>query len=194
MHSIFEIDEKYRSLLGQAEAEVLMPLMQPCAFDKNAALIPAGQRVKDVFYIRKGIVRLFMPDERGKEVNTHIAWDGMFITSLFSFLNDKISDECVVTVTPCELLRINFDKLLLLYDQYPKIERLARYLVEEAFCCLACRGRMLQTMTARERYQHFMDTTPKEVFFNIPLQEIASFLGIAPGSLSRIRNGFLHTC
>lgn len=194
MDQLLPIHHKYSNLLGEEELRQLATLMKYKTASKNEVLIPVGKTVKDVFYIKKGIVRLALPDESGKEVNTHIAWEGMFISSYYSLINNKLSDESVIAITECELLHFPYEELATLFDPFPKIERLARILAEEAFVCLAERGRMLQTMTASERYYHLMKTIPAEIFLNIPLQEIASYLGIAPGSLSRIRNEFLHIC
>ena len=194
MEQAFSIHHKYLNQLGEEELKQLASLMKYKSAGKNEVLIPAGKAVKYVFYVKKGIVRLSFPDKGGKEVNTHLAWDGMFISSYYSLINNRISDESVITITPCELLQFPYEGLVALFDPYPKVERLARILAEEAFVCLAERVRMLQTMAASERYHHLMKTIPAEVFLNIPLQEIASFLGIAPGSLSRIRNEFLHIC
>ena len=194
MAQAFPVHHKYLSQLGEEELEQLALLMKYKTAAKNEVLIAAGKAVKDVYYVKKGIVRLSLPDEKGKEVNIHLAWDGMFISSYYSLINNQISDESVIAITPCELLQFPYEGLAALFDPYPKVERLARILAEEAFVCLAERVRMLQTMTATERYLHLMKSIPAEVFLQIPLKEIASFLGIAPGSLSRIRNEFLHIC
>lgn len=190
----FPIPEKYLNYLGDEEVKQLALLMKYRSAAKNEMLIQAEKPVKDVFYIHKGIVRLFMYDENGQEINTHLAWDGMFITSYYSLINNKLSDESLIALTPCELYHFSYDQLAALFDLYPKVERLGRILAEEAFSCLAERGRMLQTMTAKERYLHLMKSIPAEIFLHIPMQDIASFLGIAPGSLSRIRSEFLHIC
>ncbi len=194
MHAHLPVNHKYLSNLGEEELHQLFSILSSRIVAKNEVLIPAGKFVKDVFYIKKGIVRLFLPDQNGKEINTHLAWDGMFITSYYSLIHKKPSDESVVAVTPCELYHFNYASFSALFDPFPKVERLGRILAEEAFSCLAERGRMLQTMTAKERYLYLMQTIPPEIFLHIPMQDIASYLGIAPGSLSRIRSEFLHIC
>lgn len=194
MQPSIPIDQKYLSYLGSEEITMLMSIMKYRKVAKNEIFIDQGKPVKDVYYIQKGIVRLFLPDESGREINTHLAWDGMFITSYYSLIKNKLSDESVMAVTPCDLFHFRYDSLVALFDSYPKVERLGRILAEEAFSCLAERGRMLQMMTAKERYLHLIKTIPLEIFRNIPMQDIASYLGIAPGSLSRIRNEFLHIC
>lgn len=180
--------------MGEEELHQLSSIMKDKSAAKNEVLVRADKPVKDVYYIHKGIVRLNMADERGRDFNTHLAWDGMFITSYYSLIKNQLSDESVTAVTPCELYHFQYSQLAALFDPYPKVERLGRILAEEAFSCLAERGRMLQTMTAKERYLHLMEKIPIEIFRNIPMQDIASYLGIAPGSLSRIRNESLHIC
>lgn len=194
MELLLPIDDKYLKYLGQEEIHHLISMMKFRKANKNEVLIPPQKPVKHLFYIQKGIVRLFLPDESGREINTHLAWDGMFITSYYSLIKDQLSDESVVAVTECELYQFSHNSLISLTEAYPKVERLRRFLAEEAFSCLAERGRMLQILSAKERYLYFMKNTPPDVLLQIPLQEIASFLGIAPGSLSRIRNEFLHNC
>lgn len=194
MQPSFPIHQKYLSHLGEEEIDQLSSIMQYRTAAKNDILIHAGRPVKDVYYIQKGLVRLFMPDESGSEINTHLAWDGMFITSYYSLINNKLSDEAVAAITACELFHFTYESLAAFFDHYPKMERLGRILAEEAFSCNSERGRMLQTMTAKERYVHLTKIIPTEIFRNIPMQDIASYLGIAPGSLSRIRNELLHIC
>lgn len=192
MQAVFPVQHKFLQLLGEEEISRLSALMDFRFAQKNEVLIPVGKPVKDVFYIKKGIVRSFLPDESGREINIHLAWEGMFVTSFYSRINNRHSDESVVAITPCELYHFTYDGLASLFDPYPKVERLARLLAEEAFSCLGDRVRFLQTLSAKERYLQLMGTIPAHIFLNIPLQELASYLGIAPGSLSRIRNEFLH--
>lgn len=194
MESFFLKQPKYRNHLGEEEMKQLASIVQFRTAGKNEVLVPCGKPVKEVFYIQKGFVRLMMPDENGKEINTHLAWDGMFITSYYSLINQQVSDESVVTITDCALYHVRYEQMEALYDSFPRLERLGRIIAEEAISCLAERGCMLQSMTAKERYLHQMNTMPPEIFLTIPLQDIASYLGIAPGSLSRIRNEILHIC
>ncbi|MFN3402556.1 MAG: Crp/Fnr family transcriptional regulator [Cytophagaceae bacterium] len=182
----------YLSFLNDEDVQVISSLISYKQVKKNTILISRDKPVNDVYYVQKGIVRLFMVNQEGEEINTHFAWNGMFITSFYSLINNKPSDEAVIAITDCELYHFRYQDLAALFDKHPKIERLGRILSEEAFCCLAERSRMLQTLTAGERYLHMMENTPKEFFLQISLQDIASYLGIAPGSLSRIRNEFLH--
>ncbi|MFN6944671.1 MAG: Crp/Fnr family transcriptional regulator [Cytophagaceae bacterium] len=193
MHAI-PINQKYLSHLGPEEMELIFSVAEHREVKKSEVIIHAHKPVKDVFYIHKGIVRLFMLDENGREVNTHIAWEGMFITSFYSLINNKPSDESVIAVNDCELFHFPYEFLSGMFDRFPKVERLGRILAEEAFSCQFERVRMMQTMTAKKRYQYLMESIPKEIFMQISMQDIASYLGIAPGSLSRIRNEFLHIC
>ncbi|WMJ74174.1 Crp/Fnr family transcriptional regulator [Cytophagaceae bacterium ABcell3] len=190
MQASLPIQSKYLNFLGPEEKELLFAQAAQLHAKKGDAIIVPGKPVKDVFYIQKGIVRLYMTDEGGREINTHLAWEGMFITSLYSLINNKPSDESLMAVTDCELLHFPYSFISSMFDRYPKVERLAKMLVEEAFSCQFERIRMMQAMTAKKRYSHLMESMPNEVFLKVPMQDIASYLGIAPGSLSRIRNEF----
>ena len=194
MEPPFPIPEKYLSHLGDEELSELSSILQFRRVLKNKVLIEAGKPVKDVYLVKEGVLKSIIVDEKGREVNTHMAWNGMFITAYYSLINRKPADESVVSITNSELFFFSYKKFSSLFDKYPKIERLGRINAEEAFSCYADRGRMLLTMTAKERYSHFMQTTPSQIFQHIPMQDIASYLGIAPGSLSRIRNELLHIC
>lgn len=111
MQPSFPIHQKYLSHLGEEEIDQLSSIMQYRTAAKNEILIHAGRHVKDVYYIQKGLVRLFMLDESGSEINTHLAWDGMFITSYYSLINNKLSDEAVAAITACELFHFTYVRM-----------------------------------------------------------------------------------
>jgi hypothetical protein len=74
-----------------------------------------------------------------------------------------------------------------LYIRIPKLERLGRILIEQTFLKIAQQSMDLQVLTARERYESLLCNYP-EIFQKVPLYHIANYLGIAPKSLSLIRN------
>jgi CRP-like cAMP-binding protein len=186
--------ERLNAGLGPEELAFLATIVKEEFVPKDKILVDLNVAVKEVFFIEKGIVRLFYLNEKGEEMNTHFAWDGMLITSYYSLLKQQPSDECLKTLTDCHLFRAPYSAFVESFDRFPRIERMTRVAAEQSFLCTAERSRYLQTLVARDRYEKFLKSTPLHIFQQMPLLHIASYLGIAPGSLSRIRNEFLHIC
>ncbi|MBN2660313.1 MAG: Crp/Fnr family transcriptional regulator, partial [Tannerellaceae bacterium] len=86
-----------------------------------------------------------------------------------------------------DLLVIKQKDLLDLYDRIPKLEKLGRLLMEHAYVKLVQLSIDLQTLSATDRYLKLLGDYP-EIINKVPLYHIANYLGIAPKSLSRIRN------
>jgi CRP-like cAMP-binding protein len=82
---------------------------------------------------------------------------------------------------------LSFQNLTELYNESSKFEKLGRILAEKNYLCVLDRTLTMQTKTAKEKYLDFLDNYDPKIVQRVPQHQIASFLGIAPESLSRIR-------
>lgn len=141
-------------------------------------------------FIEKGIVLYYKIADIG-QVICDFAKEGEWITQYESFVNQDLSPISIKTIEPTEILVISFDKLQQLYEEVPTVMLLARKIIEKAFFSSLSRNDELQNLRANERYIKFAQDNP-ELVQRIPQYYIASYLGVAPQSLSRIRKKFIY--
>jgi CRP-like cAMP-binding protein len=138
-----------------------------------------------VYFIEKGIIRYFQI-EGGEEVTGQFFFEGGWYTDLESFLSNSCSRQTAQAIEGSSLLYISKSNLGKLYTAVPKFERFGRLMAEQAFIGLRKKTDNLTLLNAKERYLNLLKQRPK-VIERIPQHYIASYLGIKPQSLSRIR-------
>jgi CRP-like cAMP-binding protein len=153
---------------------------------KKFQLVKEGEISREIYYIKKGIVRYFY-NKDGEEITGFIFTENLFASSYESFLRQTPSIQVLETVEDCELLVINFESLQKLYADVPKINVLTRVIAEQRFLNAQQILSSFILDTPEERYLKFSIRYP-EILQRVPQHIIASFLGITPVSLSRIRN------
>lgn len=163
-----------------------MQYFEPVLYSKNRILEEEGKIPAYLYFVVSGFVRLFHYNDRGDEITTHINCPPGFITSFTNFTNQSKSDENLECITACELLRISKTNLSLLIQQSPALKDFSFLVFQQSLSYNEKRSRDLATLNAEERYLKLMGDHP-EVLHNVPMQYIASFLGMNPKSLSRIR-------
>lgn len=159
---------------------------KPLWVTRDTMLELAGKVPVNHNFIVSGFMRKFYVNDKGEEVTVDLNNGPRFFTSYFPFVNQTISNEYLHCITDCELLRItkadadSSSETSITQKDYTI--RLFQQIQEED------RQRMndLATLTAEQRYVKLMKDCP-EIIKNVPLKYIASFLGIKPESLSRIR-------
>ncbi|MNR08171.1 DNA-binding transcriptional dual regulator Crp [compost metagenome] len=155
-------------------------------FDAKMNLSTIGKISNKIFFIIEGLARVYYLKD-GKEITTYLSCDEGFIASYSSFINQSASFENIQCIEDCEVLSISFEKMQYLYTQIPNWERVGRILAEQNYLCMADRVLKLQMIPAKEKYLTFLASAPAKIIQRTPLIYIASFLGITPESLSRIR-------
>ena len=161
--------------------------LEKLSLKKNSNFLSEGQVCNSIAFIHSGLLIYFKSLDNGNEITTDFAFEGEWVTDNYSRLNQTPSLMNIKAIEASELYIINNEKLTELYIEIPKLERLGRILIETAFVKIAQLSIDLQSLSAKERYIKMLDRYPA-VFQNIPLHHIANYLGIAPKSLSRIRN------
>lgn len=165
-------------------------LFEPILIPKNKILEEANKVPQYLYYIVSGYMRLFYYNDCGDEVTTHINCPHGFFTSFTEFVNKTKASTNVETITECKLLRItrsDYDTLMsksLFWKDY------GMFVLQESVTYNEERSKDLATLSAEQRYIKLIKFHP-EVILNVPLQYIASFLGIKPESLSRIRRNVI---
>lgn len=161
-------------------------LFESSIVPKNKLLEQNGRIPQYLYYIVSGYMRLFYCDENGDEVTTHINCPHGFFTSFSEFVNQENALANVQTITECKLLKINRANYEILINESPFWKNYAMHVLHESITYNEQRSKKLATLTAEQRYKDLIKNHP-DIILNVPLQYIASFLGIKPESLSRIR-------
>ena len=137
------------------------------------------------YFIESGIIRYYQIKD-GEEITGGFFSEGSGYTDLDSFLSNSFSKQTAQAIECSSLLFITKLDLEKLYQEVPKFERIARILTEEAFMGLRKKADNFILLDAKERYLDLLKNRP-ELTRRIPQHYIASYLGIKPQSLSRIR-------
>lgn len=152
---------------------------------KGDFICQEGQVCNEVAFIESGLMRSYY-NLKGKEVTRFVLMKNNFITALASFISQKPTAENLQAIKDCELFVISYDDIQHLYGEYLKWQELGRLVVEKSHLQLERRVFELISMTAAERYRSIAKDQP-DIIDNVPLQYIASIIGVKPETLSRIR-------
>ena len=172
--------------LTDSDIEFCKPFFELCSVPKNSIVEEENRVPKHLYFIIKGFMRLFYYDSNGDEITTHIVSPNQFITSFTNFIHETKSNENLECVTNCELYKIERSKLVYLIEKNETFKKLSLVIFEQSVATTQIRANDFATLTAELRYKKLIDNQP-EIIQHVPIQYIASYLGIKPQSLSRIR-------
>lgn len=171
--------------LGKGEQDIFVSKLKLKEYKKKELILQEGDICKYAYFINSGCLRYYY--NVGDQENTaQFFFENGWYTDYDSFLTGKPTQQNIETLEKTELLLLSAKDLQQLYIDIPKFERFGRLMAENAFLGIRQRSEMLENQTAEERYLTLMKERPK-VFERIPQHYIASYLGIKPPSLSRIR-------
>lgn len=173
--------------LNNEEKQLVTDLFKPRLYRKRQYVLQEGDVCNQFNFIVRGCLRMYKVDAKG---NTHIlqfAAENWWLSDIGSFHELQPSELNIDALEDTMVLQISHANLLLLYTKAPKFDRIFRVLIENSFVSL--QKRLLQNIssTAEERYVAFQDNYT-HLTNRLPQTQIASFLGITPEFLSRLRN------
>lgn len=152
---------------------------------KNFMLVREGQVARELYFINKGLLRLYY-QKGGEYITGYIFRENLFASSYDSFLQRSPSIQFLDTLEDCELLSVTKEKMDELYEQVPRINILTRKIAEQRFINAQKILSSFLLDTPEERYLKFVEKNG-DLLLRVPHHIIASYLGITPVSLSRIR-------
>lgn len=172
--------------LSDKEKAYFLSLLVPKKLRRRQYHVQAGELCRYEAYVLKGILRQYYIDDSGTEHTISFAMEDWWISDMYGFITGNPSLTNIEAIEECELILIeknNFEKLLL---DIPQFERFFRIKLQRAF--VAHQRRIIENMSmpALQRYLHFVEQYPS-LEQRVPQKLIASYLGITPESLSRVR-------
>ena len=152
---------------------------------KGFRLTETGKVESNVFFLSEGIARVYLPVD-GKEVTFWIGAEGSTLMSMKSFVNDEKGYETIELMEDSVLYMLERGQLYRLFEEDIHIANWGRKFAEKELLKTEERLIPLLFTTASERYRKLLRDNP-ELLLRLPLECLASYLGITPVSLSRIR-------
>lgn len=152
---------------------------------KGDFLTRQGEICRQVSFINKGLIRVFYLVD-GKEICTGFVGENEYISAYASFLVQQPSPENIDALEDCECVNLSFDNIQSLYKSHPVFETFGRMIAEKLFMMISSQTTLLLTMTPEERYRAVIQYQPF-IIQRVPQYMIASFIGITPEHLSRLR-------
>lgn len=153
---------------------------------KGAYFVKSGQYCEKLSFVRSGFIRVFANGNQ-KEITQWISTKGYFITDLYSFNFKQRARWNIQALTDCELYTIDKENYALLNNLVPHWPEMEKQFIAGCFVQLEDRVFSHLSLSAEERYNKLFESN-KELFNHVPLQYLASMLGMSPETFSRIRN------
>jgi CRP-like cAMP-binding protein len=156
------------------------------SFSKNKFLLKENQINKQTYFLEAGYIRSYIFDKDGQEVTTNIYSAPCFVNDFISFFKQQPARENFQALTECNGWTMTFENVEKEFHSSPEFREFGRLLVLRSYELL--KERMLEMVkdTAENRYLKLLSNHP-DIFQNVSLKIIASYLGITDTSLSRIR-------
>lgn len=179
------------NILTDIEIDDFIQLLTYKLLKKSAYFIREGETCKQVAFILSGSLRTYYISEKGEEITYCITFSNNFMTAYSSYLTAEPTQENIQAITTTELLIVQKDKLEALAQQNLNWIYFLKTIAEQQYIELEKRIFQLQKTDAAKRYADLMKNQP-EYIQKIPLQYLASYLGITQRHLSRIRKEFIY--
>ncbi len=176
---------KWSAITKEEEATILSAFV-PVTIKKRKDLLVSGQTCNYLYFITQGCLRSFYINSKGIEHIYQIRMDNSWISDLESFFSQSPAKYNIEAIEDSNMLRISHEQFEQLLIKIPRLERYFRILFQKAYINALNRLNATMWETAMDRYNEMLKENP-EIFQRVPLVYIASYLGITPESLSRIR-------
>lgn len=178
--------------VSPAEEQFIMERFSGLSVPAKSHLSREGEVAKEVYFVVKGCVRVYIPTEDGKDITCYFAAEGEFASNYESFVSGKPSDYAVQALEDCELLAIDRMGMQELYTHTTNGERIGRLIAEYLFVETMNRLTSFYKETPEDRYRQFMQERP-HLIHRLPQHYIAEYIGVRPQSLSRIKRRALES-
>ncbi len=175
--------------MSQAKAMQVAERFEPVRFERNAYVLEAGKVCNESHFIENGIIRSYTYDVEGNEVTTAFYSKNSFTNDLLSFFKRSPAREYLQAVTECNTWYITYEDMQASFHAIPEFREFGRLNIVNQYSTLKERMLSMLQETAEQRYNNLIHSSP-DIFQNVPLKYIASYLGITDTSLSRIRKEF----
>lgn len=175
--------------LEENEVELIKKSFKSLFLSKGSFFLKAGEINKNVGFLQKGLIRYFVFKD-DEESTFEFTKEGEFIADYQSFNNKTTSIQNIQAIEDCEMLIIDYDNVQTFFNTTKNGNLIGRHIIEHRFDIMVNQLLAIYMQNQEERYkkfvEHYSDLTQR-----IPQYLIASYVGVKPQSLSRIRRRFV---
>ncbi len=175
------------SPLSDQDFARLLPHVVPHTVAKGACLVTAGEVCGAVFFVTAGFLRMYYAGPDGHEVNCRFAGANGFLTDYQSFLTRQPSRYTWQAVQAADVVALPYELVQQLYRESPIWNQVGRLIAEQVYQQVNERVELLQFYTPAQRYEYVQRHYPA-LLAQVSQAQLASYLGVQPESLSRIRH------
>ncbi len=185
LESLIQHFESYIPL-NDSEKALLKGRVSQRQIRRRQFILQEGFPCRHYCFVEQGCFRLYGVDAKGTEHNLQFAAENDWIADIGSFHSGKPSKLFIEAIEPSLILQIEQQDLYFLYRNLPKLDRIFKVIIEDKYVELQNRVWQNISSTAQERYLAFLEQYPS-LAQRLPNLHIASYLGITPEFLSKIR-------
>jgi CRP-like cAMP-binding protein len=168
------------------EKELLKVLFKPRNYRKNQYVVQQGDICRYETFVLKGMLRTYLVDDKGQEHTMKFSPEDWWAGDLYSFTSNEVSSYNIECLEESDVLQITLEDMEAMFQKFPRLNMYFRILYRNSIIAYNRRVASSLCNTALERYEDFLSKYP-HIQQRVPNHLIASYLGIAPQSLSRIR-------
>lgn len=168
-----------------------LPFLSEKTIKPSDFLLQQGKISRNIAFIEKGLLRLYYLND-GKEVTNCFCRENTISTSYKSLITQQESDMSIQAIEESKLIILSYDSLQKLFKKDFFWQQIGRLAAENEFIISESHNRFLKDLSATDRYLQILDNN-KELLQRVPLNHLATYLQIAPETLSRIRNKISRT-
>jgi CRP-like cAMP-binding protein len=172
--------------LTTKEQELIKEYLTPKKLRKKQYLLQEGDVCKFIAFVEKGAMRSYSVDETGAEHIIQFALEGWLISDLYSFLTAEPATYNIDALEDCELVLISKSAQEELLKKVPKYETYTRLQITGAYLAMQRRLTSIISLPLEDRYTNFTSLYP-DIVQRVPQHMIASYMGLTPETLSRVR-------
>jgi CRP-like cAMP-binding protein len=178
-------------IINDAEFKIFSNFLLEKKIPKKGFLLKEGEVNNYTGFVTKGCLRTYTRDQEGNENVTRFAIEDYWVGDLYSYLTGDVSSYNIEASIDSTVLLIHKNDMEKVYEQVPKFERFFRIIIQRGYIALEKRFSVDLSNNALQKYENLLQKF-NDIELRVSQKHIASYLGITPESLSRIKKKSYH--